>query len=307
MWTLSVCIPIYNSDVRALVDTLCTQIDQLPTCNIDIVLLDDASAPAYKAINQFTHEKVKLIELPQNRGRAAIRNAFLNYSDSKYLLFLDGDSSVQNDLFLNNYAEYLHSNTDLQVLVGASRYQENTPELEFRLRWKYSSKRESLNYKQRCEQGSAGFKTNNFLIARSCLMQFPFEERLQGYGHEDTLFGLQLQQNKVSIQHIDNPVWNLQLDTNRAFLEKTDQALCNLLWINDHFASPLLFQSNQLLAFYVKSKNNYWFKALIQVFCFLTPFLKSLLRTGLAPLACFDLYRLIRLSNLDKHPLNSTN
>jgi len=84
MSTLSVCIPIYNSDVRTLVQTLCAQIDALATSQVDIVLIDDASDLPFKQCNHFTASYVRTIDLTENVGRSKIRNAFLNHTDADY-------------------------------------------------------------------------------------------------------------------------------------------------------------------------------------------------------------------------------
>ena len=300
MWTLSVCIPIYNSDVRTLVNALCRQIDDLNTAHIDIILIDDASASAFNSTNQFTHSKVRLIQLDQNIGRSKIRNAFLQYTTASYLLFIDGDSTVANPFFLQNYLNYLTQNQDTTVLVGASLYQVETPAVEHRLRWAYSTQRESLDFEQRSKELHAGFKTNNFLIQRNLLAQFPFDEELTGYGHEDTIFGLQLQEHNIEISHINNPVWNLKLDTNTEFLIKTDSALSNLLRLQQRYNSPMLMATNKLLKYFV-CVNRY-----ILTRCFLwglslkTGLYRRILRTGRAPLFIFDLYRLCRLYQLNK-------
>src|SRR5690606_29991654 len=52
-----------------------------------------------------------------------------------------------------------------------------------------------------------------------------FNESINGYGHEDTLFGLQLQDSGVKIQHIDNPAIHAGIDEDEAFLAKTNAAL----------------------------------------------------------------------------------
>ena len=49
-----------------------------------------------------------------------------------------------------------------------------------------------------------------------------FNPLISGYGHEDTLFGFELEQNGIVIRHIDNPVLNAHLDSNTQFLYKTD-------------------------------------------------------------------------------------
>ena len=59
----------------------------------------------------------------------------------------------------------------------------------------------------------------------NCFKKISFNERLSGYGHEDTLFGYELNKNNIQIHHIDNPVLNGHLDTNEAFLLKTEEGL----------------------------------------------------------------------------------
>lgn len=306
MWTLSVCIPIYNSDVRTLVNTLCAQIESVTKARIDIILIDDASAPAYKALNQFVAPCVRLIELPKNIGRAQIRNIFLQHTTSDYLLFIDGDSTIQDPLFLEKYNLYLAAQ-QIDVLVGASVYQNSKPVLPNRLRWKYSTQRESLNIKQRSHADHAGFKTNNFVIRRDVLQRFPFDERLTGYGHEDTLLGLQLSTNGVVVAHIDNPVWNLKLDTNAEFLTKTDSALKNLLWIEKMYPTLPLYDTIRLLRLHVNLKKNLFLKYLMDLLLLTKPIIKPVLKSGFAPLFIFDAYRLLRLHQLDKDTLYERN
>jgi glycosyltransferase involved in cell wall biosynthesis len=301
MWTLSVCIPIYNTDVRTLVAALCLQIDQIHAPHIDIILIDDASAPTYTTINQFTHPKVQLIQLPRNIGRSKIRNAFLQYSNATYLLFLDGDSTVANPFFLQNYSNYLNQHQDTSVLVGASIYQVETPVADQRLRWTYSTRRESLDFEQRSKAMHAGFKTNNFLIKRNLLQLFPFDENLTGYGHEDTIFGLQILAHNIQIQHINNPVWNLKLDTNTEFLVKTDSALSNLLWLQQRYNSPLLLSTNKLLRYFLFANGYLLTRSFLWGLSLKTGLFRGMLKTGRAPLFLFDLYRLGRLYQLNKN------
>ena len=76
----------------------------------------------------------------------------------------------------------------------------------------------------------------------NCFKKISFNERLSGYGHEDTLFGYELNKNNIQIHHIDNPVLNGHLDTNEAFLLKTEEGLGNLLkvWEIVDFDAQLL-------------------------------------------------------------------
>ena len=297
MLSLSICIPIYRSDVRKLVLTLLDQIKRLDDAQVDIVLIDDASGEPYAALNTFNEALVTNVVLQQNIGRAKIRNLFLKHSQSRYLLFLDGDSTVLNEKFLSNYIKRLQ-NQDVAVLVGASCYQQEKPAANYLLRWRYSTNRESLNFDQRIAKKEAGFKTNNFVIDRSILEKIPFEEGLTGYGHEDTLFGVALSAAAIQILHIDNPVWNLSLDDNATFLLKTEQALSNLLWINEHRFTHELLSHNQLLATYLQMESQLIGRVTLQFIQLFNPLLKRILLTGRAPLRLFDLYRLGRLSTI---------
>jgi glycosyltransferase involved in cell wall biosynthesis len=299
MWTLSVCIPIYNSDVRALVKDLCTQIDQLGTSQIDIVLIDDASEQQFVDLNQAPNPKVHYIGLKENIGRSKIRNTFLQHTQADYLLFIDGDSTIRDPQFLEKYFLYLAARP-IEVLVGASVYQHNKPPRAQRLRWKYSTQRESLNFGQRSHAEHAGFKTNNFVIHRDILARFLFDERLISYGHEDTLLGLQLSTNGVVVAHIDNPVWNLKLDTNTEFLIKTDSALTNLLWLQNRYPGLPVQGKIRLLRLYSALKKNTLSKYTLKFLLLTLPILRLLLKSGFAPLFIFDMYRLLRLHQLDK-------
>jgi hypothetical protein len=185
-------------------------------------------------------------------------------------------------------------------LVGASCYQKERPAANYLLRWRYSTQRESLNFEQRLLKKEAGFKTNNFVIERDVLERIPFEEKLTGYGHEDTLFGVALSTAAIPVSHIDNPVWNLNLDDNATFLLKTDEALQNLLWINDNRFTQALLSHNQLLATYLQLESKWVGRFLLQFVQLVNPLLKRILQTGIAPLRLFDIYRLGRLSTIRK-------
>lgn len=289
--------------MRALVDELCAQISKIQTAHIELILIDDASDFIFRQHNQFDHPNVNFIQLETNIGRSKIRNTFLKYSNAEYLLFIDGDSAVLNPSFLHHYIAYLSEHKDVAVLVGASVYQDTTPELLYKLRWKYSTKRESLSFEQRIKGRDTGFKTNNFLIQRSIFERQLFEEKLVGYGHEDTLFGLQLLAKGIQIDHIDNPVWNFKLDTNSEFLKKTDNAVTNLLWIFANLKEDIrLLEKNKLLRYFMSMKSSWLGKFTLWGLAFYQPLLLRVLQTGLAPLFLFDLYRLVKLYQLNKDP-----
>ncbi len=285
---LSICIPIYNQDVEVLVSQLISQIENKRN-EVEILLIDDCSKAHYKNLNKVFSERVGYVELDQNLGRSKVRNQFLQYSNSEYLLFIDCDSAIFRDDYISKYVKYIKENRP-KVLVGASIYNEEYPGLNFRLRWKYGRKRESQAVEIRRMNPSTSFKTNNFLIARQILNEIQFREELDGYGHEDTLLGYDLNANSIEIEHIDNPVLNCQLDSNKEFLEKTEHGLKNLLkvWSIVNEDQRILDQI-KILKFYVKYKDSKLFRLLYHFFRRPS---RALLKMGWVNLYLFDFYKL---------------
>ena len=84
---LSICIPVFNFDVNDLINDLQNQIDT-NQLEAEIVLIDDASSQTFVNINKNLETKVsQFIFLEKNIGRSKIRNLFLKYTKSEYLLF----------------------------------------------------------------------------------------------------------------------------------------------------------------------------------------------------------------------------
>ena len=285
---LAVCIPVYNQDVSHLVKDLLLQISKLDT-EVSIVVIDDHSSSHFQGQYDLFPEAVEVVRLPQNIGRAKIRNTFLEHTKAKYLLFLDCDSQIINPDFLDLYLERISKDAP-KLLFGASVYQLERPNRAHRLRWKYGSFKESKGYSERLKNPSLSFKTNNFLIERDTLAVNRFNEKITGYGHEDTLFGFQLEQNEIAITHIDNPVLNAVIDTNRDFLNKTDEALRNLfhIWELTDFNLKLLARI-RILRIYHRWHRVPLVGLLFRAFLRPTRFL---LRNGLTNLVLFDLYKL---------------
>lgn len=296
---ISICIPVYNSDVRQLVNDLYEQTANLKGEQAEIIVIDDCSKETFKRKNTEVASKCELIELQKNVGRAAIRNFFLEKSTGDQLLFLDGDSKIISDDFLQKYVDLIREKSGLYVVVGASIYQKEKPSLKYRLRWKYSTNRESKSLKERLLLPGLSFKTNNFLIQREVFQKIRFEERVKGYGHEDTLFGFRLKQAGIKIEHIENPVLNPNLDDNKTFLKKTDNALKNLVWIcrkvgfEDEFIRHV-----KLLKMTLKLRKNLFFRMLLFSSIPLTYLLRFLFSLGFANLKLFDFYRMVRLNLL---------
>ncbi len=233
---LSVLIPIYNFDVRTLVFGLYTQLTAAEIA-FEILCYDDAStSSALQTQNRAvlkTFSNVRYVELPQNIGRARIRNLLATDAQYPYLLFLDCDSKIVSQSYIKNYINHLAYDI---VLYGGRCYSPTPPTLpNLRLHWCYGSKREAITAQQRTHHPYHAFMTNNFLIHKDIFEKIRFDERLARYGHEDTIFGWELQQRQVKILHLDNPLEHLGLETTDIFLEKTRQGIQNLIWLQQHY------------------------------------------------------------------------
>lgn len=228
---ISICIPVYNFDVTNLVNALLLQLEGTS----EIILIDDASVEETQRTNQkLESSKVKLVQLEKNVGRAKIRNLFVRYAQNPYLIFLDCDAKITSTNYLLNYRALL--NKDVQIVCGGSVYSEESPSLQQILRWKYGKFRESKSATIRSLNPYSSFLTSNFLIKKTIFEKVRFDERIVQYGHEDTLFGIELEEHGLSIKHIDNPVENDDIDSNEVFIKKTETALVSLFQIYSFYS-----------------------------------------------------------------------
>ena len=224
---LSVCIPVFNTNIEQLIKALYFQKSKLKYI-VEIIVIDDASEASFKEQNRDLGKYIdRYVELDENIGRARIRNLFLNYATKPNLLFIDSDAIIDNSGFLGLYIESLKTH-DESVIMGGGIYSEQKPNRDRLLRWRYGSEVESKPAEIRRENPYKSFITKNFIIPREVLRRIPFNESVTGYGHEDTLMGYELKKANVRIKHIDNGVVNNDLDTNEEFLCKSSEAVKSL-------------------------------------------------------------------------------
>jgi len=226
---LSVCIPIYNQDVGELTHALHRQAEALGV-EAEILLLDDASEERFRLINRQLSALplVRYEELNKNSGRSRIRNTLALKARYPLLLYLDCDITIPRKDFLRSYLE---AGRDGSVVCGGHAYQAEQPAWPYLLHWLSGSHRETKDAAIRQFQPYHSFMTASFLVPASLLFELPFNEELNGYGHEDTLYGFQLKKRNIHVKHIDNPVIHRGLEPADVFLEKTRDSLANLIKI----------------------------------------------------------------------------
>lgn len=230
---LSILIPIYNWDVRKLVQDLHRQGEELST-PFEILALDDHSDPHFHIQHQALNlPYLRYERLSENIGRSAIRNRLAREARYAYLLFMDCDSGVPRNDFLEKYHRALAPDT---VLCGGRIYADRPPaDPALRLHWWVGKSREQKTAAERNRFPHRSFMTNNYLIPRKIQLTFPFEEALRQYGHEDTLFGMQLSGAGVAVRHLDNPLEHLGLEPTDEFLRKSRQAIRNLVFLQKKY------------------------------------------------------------------------
>lgn len=223
---LSVAIPVFNTDIRRLVQDLHRQCSS-QNCVFEILCLDDGSRPdiiaGNQAVLQLPHTRYDV--LPKHLGRIEIRHQLARQARYPNLLLLDNDGQLVKTDFIS---QYLNAMGQAPVLIGGTCYQSILPPDPFLLRWKYGRAREERSAADRNRKPYQAFYLNNIFLPRALFLQFSPPALAEDYGHEDSFFGRQLELAGIRVCHLDNPVLHAGLDPAGVFLNKTRQAIGNL-------------------------------------------------------------------------------
>lgn len=289
---ISVCIPVYNFDVRELVYDLKKEIER-HSINVEIILIDDGSDEDFKQINSELNNQVnQFILLEKNIGRSQIRNLFLDYSKTEYLLFLDCDGKIISPNFLKNYIDFLDENFNVDVVYGGRKVSEKSSSEKHILRWKFAVERENQSLEKRKIKPYLSFQTNNFLIKRNVFENIKFNPDLLKYGYEDLVFSMDLKSAKIPVIHIDNPIYNNDIEEGSVYLKKVDESVESLLlMLNNQELSSKLSEIKLVKAYESVRKKGLKFPCLI-LFSFFEKILKKNLLSGNPNLKFLDLYKL---------------
>ena len=296
---LSVLIPLMNWNPLCLVETLVNQL--IKTGKPFEILISDDSNPleSEEILKQLSDiEGVSCFSRPAPLGRSANRNFLASKAQYEYLLFIDGDAGCEDDHYIENYFKTLGQ--DL-VLCGGTLYNNEPPKNpESILRWKYGRAREQTHAKKRQQIPWKSFSTFNFLIPASVFNTFCFDESIKGYGHEDTLFGIQLHLAGIKIVHLDNGLIHLGLESCTVYLDKIRESGHNLIDLasrnafpNDYLKGISLLKSWKLIKkFRLEGLVSTWFK-------FRRKSIEKRLCCRQPSLLLLDLYKLGSISSID--------
>lgn len=290
---LSVLIPVYNFPVFSFVRDLHKSCENSGN-DFEIIVFEDGST--FFLVENAQIQGLSNVIYKANRpnvGRSAIRNSLALEATYPNLLFLDGDSGIVSGHFISNYLPYLGSDT---VILGGRKYRPGDNKPDNSLLYKYGSKREQNEPRNISVRSKIPvFTSPNFLIGKAQFLKVRFDESFSGYGHEDSIFGIQLRRNSIPYSYIDNPVFHIDLENNSVFLEKSEKALNSLLklYLSGYF--PELKQYSRILQIFERLNKLH----LMHLFVFTVNLIRKPIKNNLLSknpsLLLFDLYKLLHL------------
>lgn len=288
---LSILIPVYEIDVRPLVNALVPQIAFLAP-NVEIIVYDDESTLSIAEVNReiCDHRVVHYVELMGNVGRAAIRNQLAATARFDKLLFIDADSKIPNENYINNY---WHIAQTADVIAGGTHYQIHTPAKENLLRWRYGKAREARGIESRKVAGFKSLSFNNLLIDKDKFKAIGLDESIRGYGHEDTLFGEKAADAGYTFLAVDNPVTHTGLEANEVFARKSVEALGTLASLIAHKKGG---ESTKIYQTFLKTKS--WHGIMSGFYAIMKGYIEKEIAKGTINLKLFDFYRLMKFKEL---------
>lgn len=291
---VSILVPVFNRPIIALARELSAAAVRAGV-PYEIIFIEDGSTEYLIQNKSVAEEKNSVYRVnSENVGRSAIRNLLADAAKYGLLLFLDCDVLLPDDLFLKRYLEAIEGK---DVVCGGHTYRKQAPTSR-KLHHLYGLKRECIPVTSRREKPYNSFKTSSFLITKDLFHKIRFDETLTTYGHEDTLFGAELRKREAKIDHIDNPVVHIALDTNEAFLEKSKQALRNGLYLVN--TGKLAADEIRALETFFRLKGSAGGRAILE---FLIPsehYLREKLLQPSPRLRSFDFLKLAWLRDIEK-------
>ena len=251
---ISILIPIYNFNVAKLVKDLYAQLTYTNVV-FEIILGDDASIQPFNNEKLTDLQGVTYFSLPENIGRAKMRNLLVEKANYPFLLFMDCDAAIRSSSYINNYILEISRNSAPVCIMGGVAYRKQKPNPKYYLRWYYGTKREATDADIRNQKPYKSFTSFNVVFSKSIFYLVKFDESFSTYGNEDTFFGNQLRNTQIPVIHINNSLYHDGLDTNEEYLKKVETSIDNLISlmgskkIDSHFINE-----TRLLAIYFKCR-----------------------------------------------------
>lgn len=222
---LSVLTPYHRDDPCALLASLAPA-----PAGVEFVLVDDGSGDAallarVVAACAGLEAPARIVVWADNRGRSTARNRLIAEARGDFVLFLDADMLADRADFLRHWVGLIEDKRPHVAFGGLSlRHAVRTPAnaLHFNL----FARSDCRNVAARARSPSQYVSTANLLVRRDLLAALPFDPGFVGWGFEDIDWALRAAEI-APIDHIDNTVSHIGLDSAEALLRKSVQAAPN--------------------------------------------------------------------------------
>ncbi len=229
---LSILIPVFNQVCVGMVQRLKSLCDDMRSLNYEILVADDCSTDeATKSTNSKINgmKNCRFIEMAENMGSAATRNALADASQYTWLLFIDSDVEIMSDDYIRNYVDCMGHGS---VFNGGIKIGGEPAMLGGNLRFLYERDAEPEHgAEQRNKAPYKSFRSTNFMIASNVFLSCRFDERMRRF--EDVHFGKKLRAMRVKVMHIDNPVVVSEFENNADYIRKIELDLRILAQFRD--------------------------------------------------------------------------
>jgi hypothetical protein len=292
---ISVLVPVYNYNICDLVNNLHKQLTASEK-EFEIICLDDYSnkqiITTNLIINTLSNTSYTLSE--RNNGIAITRQSLIKKAKYNWIILLDADVKLKDDSYIMNYFNIIKQN--YEVVFGGIIYENNPPDLNSLLRWKYGVTYESVSAEKRNKTPYKITSAANMLIKKNVYIKFALDSIGNSYGM-DIYFGPQLKLNKIPVLHIDNSVYHLGLESSIKYKEKVEFGVRTLL--NLYNKNDIKEHENDLLKAFIFSKKtglNYIFLGLYKVFNILIT--KNLLSKN-PKILLLQYYKILYMCNID--------
>lgn len=262
---LSILIPTYNYDITTLVYDLHKQLINAKI-DFEIICLDDVSGENIRENN------LKINKLPftsyqlssTNNGIAITRQLLTEKAKYAWIMLLDADTEIINDIFITNYLNAINSGYD--IIFGGFAYKNLKPHKDYLLRWKYGKQCEALCAQKRNANPYKVTIAANLLAKKETYKSFNLGSIGKQYAM-DYYFGALLKETNTKVLHLDNQVYHLGIEKSKKYLRKKEQAAETLLKL--YRSNKIKLHANNLLYMYLNLKRfklNYVFAALFTLF-----------------------------------------
>ncbi len=229
---LSILVPTYDRDIRALAAELLADMAALPAPGaVELLVLVDGN-PALAGQEEVLAMAAALglaagfALAPQNLGRSAARNALAEAAKGGHILFLDADSLPDEPGFVARALAAARAAPEAVTCGGRTGQRCPPAPRDARLFETHSRKREWIPAAERNRDAHGNFLSANFQLRRDLFLAAPFDARFTGWGWEDTDWALRIRPH-APLHHMDNTVSHMEHHTDAAWLGRLDRSVGN--------------------------------------------------------------------------------